>query len=69
MSRRRDLTANSSDRDRAAVVTTAVLQVIRVWRHRENAGEAARSEIETLLRDEFADVARATLHEIRQGDG
>jgi hypothetical protein len=40
--------------DRAAVVTTAVLQLILS----SSAPMAARNRIEALLRDEFADIER-----------
>jgi hypothetical protein len=43
--------------DRAAVVTTAVMEVVA--RHRRT-GTDPRVEIKALLRDEFADVARQT---------
>jgi hypothetical protein len=61
-------------RDRAAVTATAILQIIRralvAWLDRDHADFAAvRAEIETVLRDEFADVARTTLTEIRHEDG
>ena len=59
--------------DRAAVVTSAILQTFRRallgWIDGSDAGTTtARSEIEALLRDEFSDVAHTTLNEIRQGD-
>ena len=49
--------------DRAAVATTAVLQIVRdvlvVWTHHERADFAgARTAIETLLRDDYADIER-----------
>jgi hypothetical protein len=60
--------------DRAAVTTTAILQTVRkgllAWldgKHPDMAG--TRAEIQTLLRDEFADVARETLNQIRREDG
>jgi hypothetical protein len=60
--------------DRAAVVTTKVLQigrrVLTAWLHRERADMAgARAEIAALLRDEFHDVALTTMNEIRREDG
>ena len=59
--------------DRSAVVTTAILQIVRrvltAWLRREHAGMAGvRVEIAALLRDEFNDVARTTLNEIRLED-
>ena len=61
-------------RDRAAVTTTAILQIVRkallAWLdggQRNMAG--TRAEIQTLLRDEFADVARETRNQIRREDG
>lgn len=47
--------------DRASIVTNTILSV--VWR--TGLGEPARAEIRKILRDEFDDVARTTLHEIR----
>jgi hypothetical protein len=44
----------TSNRDRAAVITTAILQLIRS----SSAPTAVRDRIEILLRDEFADVER-----------
>ena len=60
-------------KDRAAVVTRAILQIVRgaliAWVHRERADmEGAGAEIEALLRDEFGDTARTTLNEIRLDD-
>jgi hypothetical protein len=59
--------------DRAAVVTTAILRVVRDalsnWfdhGHADMAG--ARAAIYGILRDEFADIARTTLNEIRRED-
>ena len=64
------MTCGAGVRDRAAVVATAVLQelrsVLRCCGHADFAG--ARAAIEALLRDEFADVARTTLSEIRCED-
>lgn len=59
--------------DRAAVVTTAILQIVRgvlaAWLHGEHADMAgARTAIEALLRDEFGDTASTTLNEIRLDD-
>ena len=56
--------------DRAAVVTREIVQIVRdaliAWVHGEHADMAgARDAIESLLRDEFNDVARTTLNEIR----
>jgi hypothetical protein len=45
------------NRDRAAVVTTALLQFILS----SSAPAAVRSDIEALLRDEFADVKRQAI--------
>ena len=60
---------------RAAIVTTTMLTIVchalRDWIDRgAAAGSLAdvRAEIETLLREEFADVARTTLSEIRRED-
>ena len=57
-------------RDRAAIVTTAILRIVqealRAWLYRGDAAmPSARAEIEAVLRDEFADVARMTRDEIR----
>jgi hypothetical protein len=57
-------------RDRAAVVTTAVVRVLGDallnWFHRDGTDlAAARAEVETILRDEFHDIARTTRDEIR----
>jgi hypothetical protein len=50
-------------RDRAAVVATAVLQIV------ETAPCAQwRGQIETYLRDEFSDIAQQSLNEIRRKD-
>ena len=59
--------------DRAAVVATAVLQIIRetllAWLRGDDVNlGAARAQIEVILRDEFHDVARATTNEIRRED-
>jgi hypothetical protein len=50
--------------DRAAVVTTALLQILRTA-----PPDQQRRAIEECLRDEFADVARTALNEIRPEDG
>jgi hypothetical protein len=56
-------------KDRAAVVTTTILQVIetslRALLRGEPAGASAlRAQVEATLRDEFADNTRAALNEI-----
>ena len=67
--------ARVSAQDRAAAVTTPVLAIVchalRDWIDQDDAADLAdvRAEIETLLREEFADVARTTLSEIRREDG
>jgi hypothetical protein len=53
----------SSPPDRAAVVTTGIILVIteslRRWVHGDTLTQrSARHEIEAMLRDEFADIAR-----------
>jgi hypothetical protein len=60
-------------KDRAAVVTAAILQMVRgeltAWQHREHVDMAGlRNSITSLLRDEFNDVARKILNEIRLDD-
>jgi hypothetical protein len=65
---------HSFARDRAAVVTTAVLQIVTRaligWFCHEAADLAGgRAAIEAILRDEFEAVARQTLNEIRREDG
>lgn len=60
--------------DRAAVVTTAILQIVRRALLARIDGDdadltATRGEIETLLRDEFSGVARTAANEIRREDG
>ena len=60
-------------KDRAAVVTRAIMQIVRgaliAWVHRERADMAgAHDAIESLLRDEFNGVALTTLNEIRLED-
>lgn len=59
--------------DRAAVVTTAILQIVHgvltAWPHREHADlSSVRDAIEPLLRDEFDAHARASVAEIRLDD-
>ena len=59
--------------DRAAVVTTAILQVVRgvftAWLHGEPADMAgARDAIASLLRDELDAHTHATLNEMRLDD-
>jgi hypothetical protein len=66
-------TGRSHARDRAAAVTTAVIQVLRVtllaWFDCDDADIAAtRSEIEMLLRNEFEEIARQTRDEITLAD-
>jgi hypothetical protein len=57
--------------DRAAVATTAILQVVSHalrMRYRDGDGSAiacARLEVEELLRGEFHDIQQQTLNEIR----
>jgi hypothetical protein len=53
----------SHARDRAAVVTTAVIQVLK-----NNDIAAARSEIEKILRNEFEEITRQTRDEITLAD-
>jgi hypothetical protein len=54
--------------DRAAVVTTAILQIIHsAWLDRDGAA-SIRGAIETMLREEFADIQRQSIHEIRRED-
>ena len=60
--------------DRATVVATAILQIVRgaliAWLHGEHADMAGtRAAIEAYLRDEFADAKRTTANEIRPRDG
>ena len=52
-----------SCRDRAAVVTTPLLQIFMTA-----PAQQWRPAIEAYLRDEFADVARTALNEIRPED-
>jgi hypothetical protein len=54
-------------RDRAAVVTRTLVETIVC--HIRDDGTALHARIEKILRDEFADVARTTLNEIRLEDG
>jgi hypothetical protein len=49
--------------DRAAVVTTAIMQMIATAPRGE-----LRQAIEDYLRDEFVDLARTALNEIRHED-
>jgi hypothetical protein len=61
---------SAAGRDRAAVVTTAVLQIactaLRDWLHGGTANFAvARTAIEGLLRDEFYDAAQQAVSEMR----
>ena len=59
--------------DRAGVATAAILQIVRMglllW---IDGGRpdmtSVRAEIQNLLRDEFADVARVTVSEIRESE-
>jgi hypothetical protein len=55
-------------KDRAAVVTTAILQIVKMSMRALLHGDAGalRDEIEATLRNEFADIARTTLNEIRE---
>lgn len=60
-------------RDRAAVVTTAIIQIVVSALRRWNAGDLAdlasvRAEIAATLREEFADVEQQVLNEIRLND-
>jgi hypothetical protein len=57
-------------RDRAAVTATTIIGIVTGALRRWNAGDptalaTVRAEIESTLRDEFADVARTTRDEIR----
>jgi hypothetical protein len=61
-------------RNRAAIVTTAILQTVRKgllsWLDGDRPDTASiRIKIQTLLRDAFTDVARDTLNQIRREDG
>ena len=56
--------------DRAAAATTTVLAIISdallAWLHRKPVTlEDARAHVESFLRDEFSDVAKQTMNEIR----
>lgn len=51
--------------DRAGVVASAVLQVVRA----RGTGAEAHAEIAAILRDEFADIEQQTINEIRPEDG
>jgi hypothetical protein len=68
-------TINMSRPDRAAVVATAILQIVeatlRAALHGDgnDDGCTMRAALEATLRDEFADIALAALHEIRPDDG
>jgi hypothetical protein len=50
--------------DRASVVTTAILHIVRMF----GTGVEAASQITAKLRDEFQDIQRQTLNEIRPED-
>jgi hypothetical protein len=57
-------------RDRAAVTSTAVVQIVATALRRWNAGDptalsAARAAVANYLRDEIADIERAVRNEIR----
>ncbi len=52
----------SSPPDRAAVLTTAIIQIIQM------AISRSRDEIESYLRDELADVKREAADDIRLTD-
>lgn len=59
--------------DRAAVVAVTVHQIIvealRAWLRGDQVDfTATRTAVETLLRDEFGDIARQTRDEIRLND-
>jgi hypothetical protein len=60
-------------RDRAAVVATAILQIVEtalrdLLRGAHGDAGALHREITALLRDEIDNVARTTLNEIRSPD-
>lgn len=64
------MTGRYQPRDRAAAAATAIIQIIitalRAWLHGDQSDfAAARAAIETLLRQEFFDIARETRDEIR----
>ena len=65
--------AITHEHDRAAVVTTAILQTIRksllAWLAGGRPEANMHTQIQSLLRDEFVDVARETLNQIRREDG
>jgi hypothetical protein len=66
-------TGGTFARDRAAVATTAIIQIVGTalveWFNRDQPDlAAARAEIETILRDEFFDIARQVRDEIRLAD-
>ena len=59
--------------DRATVVTATIVQVFKrsllAWFDHGDANvTAARRELEAILRDEIAEVARETLNQIRRED-
>jgi hypothetical protein len=54
--------------DRAAVVTTTVLAMLRDHMVEFLNSPALRAELAKVLREEFADVARTTLNEIGTED-
>ena len=67
------MTGRSHTQDRAATVTTAVIQVLRVallaWFDSADTDIAeARSEIEMLLRNEFEEIGRQVRDEIALTD-
>jgi hypothetical protein len=54
----------SNDRDRAAVTTTVVFQIIQS----SSSPQSARLQIEAYLRDEIADIVRQTIADRERGD-
>jgi len=60
--------------DRAAAVSASILSIVRKallnWLHGDSTDYLAsvRTEIENVLRDEFQDIARNVVHEIRRED-
>lgn len=69
----RDQKTAAIGRDRAVVVTTAILQVVRetliAWLRHDHADTAAmRADIEEILRDEFADAERHAVSDISSTD-
>jgi hypothetical protein len=63
----------SAARDRAAVATTAIMQIVTAALRRWSDGDltalaSVRAEIATTLRDEFADVERQILNDTRIND-